>query len=400
VRILHVIPSVSDRSGGPAQAIFPMCRALLTRGLDVTITTTNHGESDQFANDSLVSTNGNKNGQLNTARSYRGVSTYFFPVQWGDGFKYSRPLAAWLNANVKSFDVVHIHAVFNHACIAAARACRKQGVPYVIRPLGTLDPWSMKQKPLRKKLFWALEGKKMLHEAGAIHYTAQAERSAAERLLGLRRGKVVPLGIDGSDLPVHNQTSAGPFGEPNPYVLVLSRLHPKKGLDILIEAFLDLRKRERFSEWRLVIAGDGDEDYLDSLKQMVTDMGGNEFVIFRGWLEGQEKNSVLSNASLLTLPSRQENFGLCVLEALSRGVPVIVSPEVNLAKDIDTARAGWISAVDVSALVKCLAEALSNEEERIKRGCAGKSFSRNFEWNKIAEGLESMYVSVVATHLP
>jgi len=371
-----------------------MCRALLTRGLDVTIATTNHGVS----NLDLVSNNGTGR-DLISAHRYRGISTYFFPVQWGDGFKYSRPLANWLDANVESFDVVHIHAVFNHSSLAAARVCLKHGVPYVVRPLGTLDPWSMKQKPVRKKLFWMLVGRKMLLEAGAIHYTAQAELSAAEDLLGLARGTVVPLGIDGHDFPVDDQISSDSLGVADPYVLVLSRLHPKKGLDVLIQAFLELGKGGRFPEWRLVIAGDGDEDYVDSLRQMVTDRDGNGIVIFRGWIEGQEKNSVLRNASLLALPSRQENFGLCVLEALSQGVPVIVSPEVNLAKDIDEARAGWISTVDVSALEKCLADALSNEEERVKRGCAGKSFSRGFEWNKIAESLESMYVSVVATHL-
>jgi len=394
VKVLHVIPSVSDRSGGPAQAIFPMCRALLTRGLDVTIATTNHG----VPNGDLVSSNGAVR-ELNSAHGYRGISTNFFPVQWGDGFKYSRPLAIWLDANVKNFNVVHIHAVFNHASLAAARACLKHRIPYVIRPLGTLDPWSMKQKPVRKKLFWVLVGRKMLLEASAIHYTAQAELSAAEGLLGLTRGKVVPLGIDGSDFLVQDQISGDSLGFAHPYVLVLSRLHPKKGLDVLIQAFLEVSKSGRFPEWRLVIAGDGDEDYVDSLRQMVTDRVGNGSVIFRGWLEGQEKTSVLRNASLLALPSRQENFGLCVLEALSQGVPVIVSPEVNLAKDIDAAGAGWISTVDVSALEKCLADALSNEEERVKRGCAGKSFSRSFEWNKIAESLESMYMSVVETPL-
>ena len=390
MKVLHIIPSVSDRSGGPAQAIFPMCRALLTRGLDVTIATTNHGES----NGDLVSNNGTGKGELN---SYRGVATHFFPVQWGDGFKYSRPLTTWLDANVKRFDVVHIHAVFNHASLAAARSCRKHGVPYVVRPLGTLDPWSMKQKPLRKKLFWMLVGRKMLLEAGAIHYTAQAELSAAEGLLGLTRGTVVPLGIDVRDFPV--QVPSGSLESANPYVLALSRLHPKKGLDVLIQAFLELGKSGRFPAWRLVIAGDGDEDYADSLRQMVTDLGGNGIVSFRGWIEGQEKVSVLRKASLLALPSRQENFGLCVLEALSQGVPVIVSPEVNLAKDIDAAGAGWISTVDVSALEKCLGDVLSNEEERVRRGCAGKSFSRSFEWNKIAESLENMYASVVAPRL-
>src|ERR1700737_3764647 len=110
MKVLHVIPSVSGRSGGPGQAIIPMCRALLEQGIEVLIATTNHG-----LNGERVS--------LGVSEGYKGIPTIFFPVQWGDSFKYSGQLSVWLDANVKNFDVVHIHAVFNHACIAAARAC-------------------------------------------------------------------------------------------------------------------------------------------------------------------------------------------------------------------------------------------------------------------------------------
>jgi len=291
--------------------------------------------------------------------------------------------------------VVHIHAVFNHACIATARACQKNKIPYVVRPLGTLDPWSMKQKSFRKKLFWELAAKKMLNRASAVHYTAQAELCAAERLLGLKQGRVVPLGIDTTETTNSESMSAVPKG--HPYVLVLSRLHPKKGLDVLIEAFVEIRKRPLLSDWSLVIVGDGDAGYLDLLKRMVSEKHANEFVVFRGWLEGEEKKAVLKHASVLALPSHQENFGLCVLEAMGQGVPVLISPQVNLAEDIELAGAGWISAVDVWALEQSLVQALSDEGERNKRGRAGKDFSLNFSWDKIAEQLESMYSSVVAS---
>ena len=366
-----------------------MCRALMTRGLDVTITTTNDGLTDQ----PLVNTNGNGNKLQNVACHYRGTSTRFFPVQWGHSFKYSRPLASWLDKNVKHFDVVHIHAVFNHACVAAARACRKNRVPYIVRPLGTLDPWSLNQKSLKKKLFWKLAGQKMLSQASAVHYTTQAELSAVERLLSLKRGKVVPLGVEFDEVTVEVETQ--PKGFIAPYVLVLSRLHSKKGLDVLIDAFCELKRQNRFPEWRLVIAGDGDESYVRHLKQLATEQ--DLPVTFCGWLQGPEKTSVLRNASLLALPSRQENFGLCVLEALSQGVPVLVSPEVNLSDEIRQAGAGWISAVDKSALAETLATALSNEEERTKRGAAGKKFSQNFEWDVIAKKLEEMYVSIAGS---
>src|SRR5215218_538814 len=127
MRVLHVIPSVSERSGGPATAIVPMCRALRARGVEVVLVSTSHGFQ-----------------RMNTdqVEDFKGVPARFFPVQLGDSFKYSRPFAAWLRASVREFDLVHVHAVFNHASVAAARACSNAGVPYVVRPLGTLDPWS------------------------------------------------------------------------------------------------------------------------------------------------------------------------------------------------------------------------------------------------------------------
>src|SRR5258705_5946479 len=119
MKILHVSRSVSERSGGPGQAILPMCRALQAQGIDVTIATTDHGivsSSSEIVSSSefQVSSSPTKtrNLELETRNSFKGVPTLFFPSQFGDSFKYSRPLAVWLNANVKSFDVVHIHAVF------------------------------------------------------------------------------------------------------------------------------------------------------------------------------------------------------------------------------------------------------------------------------------------------
>src|SRR6185369_722460 len=170
MRVLQVIPSVAERSGGPATAIVPMCRALHDAGTDVLLVTTNEGVIQSGA-DRLA--------------DHKGVPARFFPVQLGASFKYSRPLAAWLRNNAHDFDVVHVHAVFNHASIAASGACRSAAVPYVVRPLGTLDPWSMKQKPVRKRVFWLMSGRKMLERSAAVHYTAQAEKDATEGLLRL-----------------------------------------------------------------------------------------------------------------------------------------------------------------------------------------------------------------------
>ena len=386
MRILHVIPSISERSGGPAHAIFPMCRALLKRGFDIAIATTNDG----------VTNGARANGYGPNGNSHKGVQTYIFPITLNHSFKYSRSLANWLTLNVRQYDAVHIHAVFNHACVAAARACQKQQIPYVVRPLGTLDPWSMQQSPLRKKVFWQLVGRQMLNRASVVHYTAQAELRATESYLNLNRGLVIPLGVE-----VDQTTSETVPLEPiigdaasHPYVLVLSRLHEKKGLDVLIEAFLNLTNTSDLSDWRLIIAGEGEQAYISRLKQIVARRKAKGMVTFVGWLSGSQKQAVLDHASLLALPSFQENFGLCVVEALASGVPVLVSPQVNLAEEINGAAAGWVSEVDVSALEGRLAESLGNEDERLRRSTAGRQFAQQFSWNKAAESLEQLYMSI------
>lgn len=363
MRVLHVIPSVSERSGGPATAIVPMCRALREQGIDVLLATTSHGLA-------RMDTDG--------VTDYRGVPAKFFPVQIGESFKYSRPLAKWLKRSVRDFDLVHIHAVFNHASIAAAAACRHSGVPYVVRPLGTLDPWSMKQKPLRKRIFWTFVGKPMLQRSAAVHYTAAAEKEATEKHLGLNHGRVIPLGVDVNGFK--------PIEDPqNPFVLSLSRLHPKKGLDVLIDAF----NSRQPDSWRLVIAGDGPPDYVSFLKQKA---GASDKIVFTGWVEGEQKEALLRGASLFALPSHQENFGLSLLEAMARGVPVLVSPNVNLAPEIEAANAGWVLERD--KLDQRLDGLLQDEANRTMRGRAAYEFAQRYSWKKTALELIDLYQEI------
>lgn len=368
MRVLHVIPSVSERSGGPAAAIVPMCRALQNQGIEVFLATTSHGLTQ-------ISTDG--------IREYKGVPAHFFPVQALASFKYSRPLTTWLKTSVRDFDVVHIHAVFNHASVAAARECRKAGVPYVVRPLGSLDPWSMKQKAARKRIFWSLVGKRMFRGSAAVHYTAAGEKTATEELLGINHGRVIALGVElNGSFQTKRAAEHFPALLGREYVLLLSRLDPKKNVEGLIEAFKSVKE----DAWRLVIAGDGPRDYVSTLRQMA---GDSEKIIFTGWVEGEQKEALLRDAALFALPSHQENFGLSVMEAMARGVPVLVSPHVNLAPEIEAANAGWV--VELAQLKDGLAVALENENERARRGESAYKLSQQYSWQKTATDLIDLY---------
>jgi glycosyltransferase involved in cell wall biosynthesis len=371
MKVLHVIPSVCERSGGPAAAIVPMCRALRAEGIDVLLVATGHGLTP-------ISTDSGE---------YKGVPARLFPVQLGASYKYSRPLASWLNANVRSFDLVHIHAVFNHAPVAAAKACRKFGVPYIVRPLGTLDPWSMRQRPARKRIFWSLAGKKMLQGSAAVHYTAAGEKTATEEYLGINHGKVIALGVEvNGSSPVKKVAEHFPALKGHKYVLFLSRLDPKKNVEILIDAF----KSVEDDAWRLVIAGDGPREYVSTLKQRT---GGSERIIFAGWVEGEQKEALLREAALFVLPSRHENFGLSVMEAMARGVPVVVSPHVNLAREIEAADAGWV--VNRDEFGAGLAAVLADETELARRGKAAHQFSLAYSWQRTAKELAELYRQIV-----
>ena len=375
MRVLHIIPGVEATDGGPSQVIFPMCRTLNELGIEVTLATTCNGDD------------------LNSARNVSGVDTHFFKSDWGESFKYSRALARWLTKNVKEFDLVHIHAVFNHSSVAAARACFRHGIPYIVRPLGSLDPWGMKQKRWRKFLFWNAYGKSMCSRSAAMHYTASEEKRASERSLGLNHGVVIPLGVQSSS-PICNEDIES-FQMKKPYVLVLSRLLPAKGIATLTEAFLHVTSTPEFAEWKLIIAGDGPSGFVSALRETTQRSYREESVVFTGWLDTEQKSCVLRNADLLALPSRHENFGLCVLEALAEGVPVLVSPHVGLAEEVALHDAGWVVPVDPDAIASALAEAFRNKQLLLQRAAAAKELSRKFEWTVVGKQLETLYQSLI-----
>jgi glycosyltransferase involved in cell wall biosynthesis len=389
MRVLHVIPAVAPRYGGPSQAVLGMCRALLEQDVETLIATTDADGAGRLP------------AALGEPTTYRGVPAVFFPRQWSEAFKYSRPLERWLRAHVADFDVVHVHAVFSHACLAAARSCRRQGVPYVVTAHGSLERWSLRQKALRKRLLWHLGVGQMLRGAAAIHYTSAEERQQSERPLGLCHGVVIPLGVDREPLAVAGAPESFRRSHPSlaehPYVLVLSRLHPKKGVELLLGAFLDASRRDEFRDWRLVIAGDGEREYVKALKRHALDHCGDERIVFTGWLGAEDKAGALRGAALLALPSYQENFGVSVVEAMACGVPVLVSTQVDLAQEIAAAGAGWVADLSRPAVTEALVEALRAGEERSRRGAAGRALARDrFTWPPAAARLAGLYRSIAS----
>jgi glycosyltransferase involved in cell wall biosynthesis len=378
VKVLHVIPAVAPRYGGPSAAIAPMCRNLVAEGVEPTIVAT---DADGEARLDVP---------IGEPTRWNGVPAVFFRRDWNESYKYSRGLARWVAEHVVDYAVVHVHAVLSHAPLAAARACRRAGVPYVVRPLGTLDPWSLGQKALKKRALLAMAGRRMLEGAAAIHYTTAEEQTAVERALGLSRGVVIPLGVD-ADAFADALMPAG-ARHADPYILVIARLHAKKNLETLIEAFAGAAAA---AAWRLVIAGDGDREYVAGLRQLASRLHVDSRVEFAGWVDGDAKRLLLRNAAVFALPSRQENFGISVLEALAAGVPVLVSPQVNLASAIEAAGAGWVVDGDIAPIRAAIERALADPRDREARGCAARQLAQHYTWPHIAKELAAMYRRVV-----
>lgn len=375
MRILHVIPAVAPRYGGPSVVAVETVRALRREGHDAFVATT-----DADGPSRLDVPHG-------TVVEWQGVPIVAFPLGGGEGFKWSAALARWLREAVASVDVVDIHAIFSHSSIAAASAARRAGVPFVVRPHGALDPWSLGRKALRKRLLLRVAVRRMLEDAACVQYTTAAEMEAASRALPwLGRGRVVPIGI-----------SDQAFGTPErratrPYVLTLSRLDAKKSLELLIDAFHDAG----VEGWRLVIAGDGPGDYVDSLRSRAAAGPAARRIEFVGWVDGERKRQLLRGASLLASPSAQENFGLSVAEAMAVGVPVLVTPGVNLAPEIEVARAGWVVARELSTLTLTLRSICRDDDERERRGAAARALAERFRWSTCVKPLIDLYDAVRA----
>lgn len=372
--MLHVVPAIAPRYGGPSAVAISVCRALLRAGVDARLLTTDADGPD---------------GALPCGpgdHDLGGVPCRVEARSLGEAWKYSRGVARWLREHVAEFEVVHIHAVFSHASLAAARACARAGVPYVVRPLGTLDPWSLQQRRWRKRLAWHLGVRRMLRGAAAIQYTTEDERRLAEGPLGLARGVVIPNGVDAEQLAADARSGRPIIGEP--FVLALGRIHPKKRLDLLAEAFA----LGAPPSCRLVLAGDGEPADVVALRRRLESLGLSGRVDLPGWLEGPRKAATLGAAAALAMTSHQENFGLSAAEAMALGTPVVLTPGVNLAPAVQAAGAGWVCAADPRELGLALRTALQDRAERDRRGAAARQLAaERFDWAHVAGELIALY---------
>lgn len=329
-----------------------------------------------------------------------GCRVFYFPKQT-EFYKVSLPLLAWLMQHVRDYDVVHVHAVFSFSTLAAGWACRWHDVPYVVRPLGVLNSWGMNnRRRWLKSLSFRMLDKPVLDHAAAIHYTSPQEKDEAA-CLGIRaRSEVIPLGIDLKPFqslpPPTLFTARFPEITGRPIILFLSRLDPKKNVELLLEALAHLRLEHdpTRSNPLLVIAGSGAPDYVAGLKACALALGLEKHVVWAGHLEGDEKLAALAATAVFVLPSRSENFGIALLEAMAAGLACISTPGVALAVEAAAEQAVRLCDPQPEALSTALNLLLGNVNERSLLASRASKLSRlKYSMETMSRTLGQLYAA-------
>jgi glycosyltransferase involved in cell wall biosynthesis len=380
VKVLHVIPSLALAHGGPSRAVRMMERALREQGIEVEVAACD--------DDGRGGRTGLGDGSLR--READGDHRYF--AMTCHPYKVSLPFARWMARHAPDFDLIHVHALFSFLPVVAARAARHAGVPYVVRPLGTLAAYGLgARRPALKRLSlrW-IEGP-LLRDAAAVHFTSDMERVEAETLGVPMRSAVLPLAVDAAEpatrevLELRLPDLAG-----RPYWLFLSRLDPKKNVEGLLHAIA--RVGEGMDQACWLIAGSGEADYVASLQALSAELGVAPRVVWAGQLEGEAKMAALANARGFVLPSHSENFGIAAAEALAAGLPCVLGRGVAITADLERDGAALAVDTDAPSIAAAMQRVWADADLARSLGRQARDYSaRHFSPHAMGRGLAELY---------
>jgi len=386
MKILHVIATLAPRDGGPSKACFEMARAVARRGHEVTIFATNMNGLDDVLD-----------VPVDEPIERDGVTIRYFPIQYPKFLGNSAPMAQALEETIPQMDAVHLHSLYMLHCKFTARACRRAGVPYLMRPHGTLDPYLYKRHRFRKMLLEIWFQNRVTRGAAKMHFTTEEEGILAAPYVFGVPGVVVPHGLDTDEYD--NLPSRGRFRARHPeigdrpIVLFFGRLNFKKGLDVLTRAFADVVRAR--PDAHLVIAGP-DRGMQEKTQNWINEFGYGDRATFTGMVTGDDKLELLADSDLFVLPSYTENFGIAVVEAMACGLPVAISDKVNLWHEVANADAGWVTPAEAEPFAGAILEALSDPNGARAKGARGRALvGERFQWPQIGRALEDAYASIV-----
>jgi glycosyltransferase involved in cell wall biosynthesis len=381
MKVLHIISSMNPQHGGTVSAVNCLIKAMDGLGHDSEIVTLDDSHEDFL-------------------QEIRAPITSIGPCR--SRVSHIQALKEWIQNNAKRFDVAILHGLWNQASIGGWAGLRSAKLPYVIYPHGMMDPWFKKQYPLKhilKQLVWSVQGR-ALKNAQSVIFTSEEERRLAEGAFwGYNyRTHVLSLGID--PLPQFPNVDRSHLGkvltspDNKKYLLYLSRIHPKKGADLLIQAYADYANeyKDDGEIFDLVIAGPADHKFQKLLKRSAEELGISDKVHWPGMLQGEEKKAAFSFAEAFILPSHQENFGFVVPESLAHGTPVLITDKVNIWSKVVTNGAGIAEPDTVEgtkALLHKWSDLGSSGQSEMRRR-AIECFVKYFTVDAIAKDLEAI----------
>ena len=385
MKILHVIPSVNLRDGGPMEGVRNLAKEWIAMGHIVEIVS------------------------LDDPRERSIIQAMPIPVHaLGPSllrYKYSARLVPWLRKNASRFDAVIVNGIWQYHSFAVWRALAGGPVPYVVFTHGMLDPWFKHAYPLKhlkKWLYWPWADYRVLRDSKTVIFTCEEERRLARQSFWFYKCRE-QVTIYGTAPPpeysvelVEGFLNAWPQLRDKRIVLFLGRIHEKKGCDLLIEAFAQVAGRD--PGLHLVMAGPDQSGWASELKARAERLGIADRVTWTGMLSGDLKWGAFHVAEVFSLPSHQENFGIAVVEALGCGKPVLISNKVNIYREIEEDGAGWVGADTLEGTFSCLERWLAStpEEQTNMQVAARRSFNRRFTINTVAKRLLELLRDITA----
>jgi glycosyltransferase involved in cell wall biosynthesis len=382
VRILNVIPSVDPARGGTAEGLRQSVAAMASLGHADEVVSLDAPDADWV-------------------RAFPATVHALGPVS--SNYGYCAALVPWLRQHAAEFDAVVVHGVWQYHSFAVWRALRRGRVPYFVYFHGMLDPWFKRAHPfkhLKKWLYWPWADYRVARDAKAVLFTAGEEQRLAAQSFWLYRvtPSVVGYGL-ACDVPpgtghVEAFRAAFPGTRGKRIVLFLARLHPKKGCDVMLEAFARLARLDE--DAHLVMAGPDQSGLRTALETLANSLGIAERITWTGMLQGDLKWGALRAADVFALPSHQENFGIAVVEALAIGLPVLISERVNIWREVVDEGAGFAAPDTVDGMASLLARwhALSPDARLDMRVRASHCYRLHFRMEAAAARL----VETIASH--
>lgn len=383
MKLLHVMPTVDPRGGGPIEGVRNLGQRLRELGHEVEVVTLDDPASSWVAGHAL--------------------KVHALGPSVGSGYSYNARLLPWLQTHAQGYDFITVNGIWQYHSFAAWRVFTRLRLPYVVFTHGMLDPWFKRTYPikhLKKWLYWPWADYRVLRDAAAVLFTSEEERIQARGSFWLYKAREQVVSYGTRPPPGNGPALAEKFLDAHPrlwgkrVLLFLSRIQEKKGCDLLIDAFAEVAARE--PDLHLVMAGPDQTGWVEALRAQAELLGVAHRIHWTGMLQGDAKWGAFHAAEAFVLPSHQENFGIAVAEALGCGLPVLISNKVNIWREVESADAGLVADDTVEGTHTLLTRWLDLDLPARQRmaGNARQLFEQRYTVNAMADSL----LQVIRTH--